>query len=227
MAMKKISVAGYEIGDITSLLALLAALASISWQISDWWVGPDVEVLPPLRVEFACKDDNNCHKDSHLMIVLDRLQLVNYGAVSYDTLVDPGTITVIFKEKNETTLRVLELHALYFSDRTTAGIDRQAARFVLVKGGSVATHEVEYLPRRVVDEDGSVDPRNFMKFSEFKSWIADKKGPRIVDLVVKPRPVGGASDFESSMCRVMVDKDMVKNARDQDVGSFPRDCVGT
>ena len=227
MATKKISVAGYEIGDITSLLALFAAVASIVWQLSDWWIGPDVKVLPPLRVEFACEDDNDCHENSHLMIVLDRLQFVNYGAVSYDMLVNPGTITVLFRRKDETVLRNLDLHALYFSNRTTAGIGRQPARFVLVKGGSVATHEVEYLPRRVIGKDGSVDSRNFMTFSEFKSLIAEDEGPRIIDLAVKPRPVGEASDFAGSMCRVIVDDDMVTNAGDPNVGTFPRDCLGT
>ena len=225
MATRKISVAGYEIGDVTSLLALATALASIGWLLSSWWIGANVDVLPPTRIELACEDDNDCHADSHLMVVLDRLQLVNYGASGYDMLVDPGTVTVSFKNTSGKELRALKLHSLYFSKRTTVGIDREPARFILVKGRAVVTHEVEYVPRRVVSKDGTVSRKNYMKFKEFKSWLADDSGPRIVEIVVKPRSVIDTSTAMSSTCRVIVDKDMIENATDPHVGTFPRDCV--
>lgn len=225
MPPRKLSIAGYEFGDVASLLALTIAGISIFWQLSAWWRGADIRVLPPLRVEFACEDDNHCHKDSNLKIVLDRLQLVNFGARGYDMLVDPGIVKVSFKDSDGKLLDSINLQALYFSERATDGIDMVPARFLLVNGGSVETQEVEYYPRRIVKEDGTVDRKNYMKFTKFKSWIQKQNGPRLVEISVKPRPVRSKSIHLGTKCHIIIDDDMISNASNSEVGTFPRDCM--
>lgn len=224
MVLKKISIAGYEIGDFTSLLALLTAGASLIWQFSNWWIGADVRLLQPLRMEFACQHHDACDADSNLMIVIDRLQFVNYGSPGYDMLVDPGAITVSFKGATGQLLKTIELHALYYSKRATDDIEEDPADFVFVKGGSVASHEVEYLPRRIVLSDGKVRNGNFIRFEEFKSWIRNETGPRSVEITINPRPITDKPVPLNTTCRVIIDHDMIDNTSDPAVGSFPRDC---
>lgn len=227
VGLKKFGLLGYEIGGWGSALAFILASMSLIWQGWQFLIGPNVKSLPINSVELARSGRLNTDED-YLILVVDRVGFANYGAPGYDSAVKLDSATINFVDSQEDVVRTVQLKPQYFSERTLTRISQVPASMLYVKGGAIADAEVEYYPRYIVSDDGLVDRGNFMSFAEFKEMIGKSEGKeRIIymDIELMSETLGRNFGELKRSCRTIVDDLMRQNSKDEEVGTFPRDCA--
>lgn len=229
---KKFALLGYEVGGWGALLAFVIAMISLGWQVVAYLQGPKASIRPLRSVELTCSlldEHSECASDSKLILVASRLALENRGASGYDTSIDPGKATVSFWSGAKEKLRSIELTAQYFTNRVVASDHTQkAASIIYLKAGSGADYEVEYYPRYIIEPDSTTNRANFIKFTQFLTFIADGidgKSVSYLTITLKVRAIGRNRGDLATTCKIVIDSAFKANAKDGGYGTFPRDCV--
>ena len=227
--LQKFGLFGYEVGGWGSALAFILSVAGLVWQAAGYIKGPDARVLPMRGVELTCSDQDGpfCTEDAKLIVIAERLILVNYGTEGYDASVDPGSVQLDFLSDADQVLRSIELEAQFYTERTQIEFKEKPASPIYLKAGSSLDFEVAYFPRMKILNDATAQRDSFLLWSDFKHFLTSGvDGQRIkkFKITFKPIALGRNRSAMKYVCEFPLDSKMRVSATDHAVGTFPRDC---